>query len=371
MEANNHKIHDLALSFILGVGVVTLRNLVNHFGSSQAVMDASEENLKLVDGIGNKLSAVIKSSRSASYERAEKEIAFTKKHNIQVLTLSDEAYPRRLKECYDAPAILYYRGNADLNSNRVVSIVGSRKATYYGKNICDELVEALTAYNVIVVSGLAYGIDSFAHEASVKHKIPTIGVLGHGLDQIYPAANRRLAMNMLENGGLLSEFPFNTRPERQNFPQRNRIIAGMADVVIVVEAAIQGGALITAEIANNYNRDVCAFPGNVNQEYSAGCNFLIKSHRAHLISRAKDLEYLMNWEEAEVKTEPIQIQLELSLSSSEKKIYEFVKLHQPLSVDEISTRLNLAQSKLAITLLELEMKGLLIALPGKVFRTFA
>jgi DNA processing protein len=369
MEAIDHKIHDLALSFTPGVGVVTLRNLVNHFGSSQAVMDASQTKLKLVDGIGDKLSVAIRSNRSAAYERAEKELTFTKKHNIQVLTLSDSAYPRRLKECYDAPSVLYYRGNADLNSSRVVSIVGSRKATFYGKNICSELVEALTAYNVIVVSGLAYGIDSFAHKASVDHQIPTVGVLGHGLDQIYPASNRNLAMNMLENGGLISEFPSHTRPDRQNFPQRNRIIAGMADVIIVVEAAIQGGALITAEIANNYNRDVCAFPGNVNQEYSAGCNFLIKSHRAHLISRAKDLEYLMNWEQSEAKSKPIQVEMELSLSVTEKKIYEFVKLHQPLSIDEISTGLNLAQSKLAITLLELEMKGLLVALPGKVFRT--
>jgi DNA processing protein len=371
MSANNSKIHDLALSFTPGVGVVTLRNLVSHFGSSQAVLEATEESLRLVEGVGSKLSTAIKNNHSAVYERAEKEIAFTKRHNIQVLSLSDVAYPRRLKECYDAPSILYYRGNADLNSSRVVSIVGSRKATFYGKNICDELVEALAAYNVLVVSGLAYGIDSFAHKASVDHKIPTIGVLGHGLDQIYPASNRNLAMSMLENGGLLSEFPFNTRPDRQNFPQRNRIIAGMADVVIVVEAAIQGGALITAEIANNYNRDVCAFPGNVNQEYSAGCNFLIKSHRAHLISRAKDLEYLMNWEQIETKVKPIQIQMDLSLSTNEKRVYELVKLYQPLSIDEISTRLKLAQSKLTITLLELEMKGLLVALPGKVFRTIA
>ncbi len=367
MEAIHSKIHDLALNFTSGVGTVTLRNLVNYFGSSQAVLEASETDLKSVDGIGNKLSNTIKNNQLA-YERAEREIAIAKKHNIQLLTFSDEAYPRRLKECYDAPAVLYYRGNADLNSSRVVSIVGSRKATHYGKGLCDELVEALTDYNVIVISGLAYGIDSFAHKASVSHGIPTVGVLGHGLDQIYPASNRSLAKDMLENGGLLTEFSFNAKLERQNFPQRNRIIAGMADVVIVVEAAIQGGALITAEVANIYNRDVCAFPGNVNQEYSAGCNFLIKSHRAHLISRAKDLEYLMNWEQVETNPKPMQIQMELSLSTVEKKVLELIKQHQPISIDEISTKLNLVQSKLTITLLELEMKGLIIAMPGKVFR---
>lgn len=369
MESANHKIHDLALNFTTGVGVVTLRNLVNYFGSSQAVMDAPEEKLRLVDGIGDKTSIAIKNGRAAAYERAERELSFIEKHKIQLLSFSDEAYPRRLKECYDAPWILYYRGNADLNAGRIVSIVGSRKATHYGRKLCDELVEALANYNVTIVSGLAYGIDSFAHKASVDQEIPTVGVLGHGLDQIYPASNRNLAKSMLENGGLLSEYPLNTKPERQNFPQRNRIIAGLADVTIVVEAAIQGGALITAEIANNYSRDVCAFPGNVNQEFSAGCNFLIKSHRAHLISRGKDLEYLMGWEQVEEKQKPLQIQLELSLSPIEKKVHELVKLHQPLGIDQISAKLKMPQSKLTITLLELEMKGLLIALPGKVFRT--
>jgi DNA processing protein len=367
MKGIHHKIHDLALNFIPGVGAVTIRNLVNYFGSAQAVLEASESKLKLVEGVGDKLSSFIKNNQAA-YERAEREIVFVEKHNIQLLTFSDEVYPRRLKECYDAPPVLYYKGSADLNSIRVVSIVGSRKATHYGKTLCNELVEALADYDVIVVSGLAYGIDSFAHKASVSYNIPTVGVLGHGLDQIYPASNRNLAREMIGNGGLLSEFPFYTKPERQNFPQRNRIIAGMADVVIVVEAAIQGGALITAEIANNYNRDVCAFPGNINQEYSAGCNFLIKSHRAHLISRAKDLEYLMNWEQVETAPKGIQLQLELSLSDHEKKVHTLIKQHQSLNIDEISAKLNLPQSKLTITLLELEMKGLLVALPGKVFR---
>lgn len=369
MKAAHSRLHDLALNFTPGVGSVTLRNLVNYFGSSQAVLEASEEQLRQVDGIGIKLSAAIAANRNIAYERADEEIAFAAKHQVQLLTFSDAVYPRRLKECYDAPAVLYYRGTADLNNTRVVSIVGSRKATHYGKKICDELVEVLSDYDVLIVSGLAYGIDSFAHQASVRHQIPTVGVLGHGLDRIYPADNRSLAKEMLKNGGLLSEFPSNTRPERQHFPQRNRIVAGMADVVIVVEAAIQGGALITAELANNYNRDVCAFPGNIDQTYSAGCNFLIKSHRAHLISRAKDLEYLMGWEPVQAKVKTAQIQLELTLNSQEKKIYEFIKLHQPLSIDEIATKLNLVQSKMTLVLLELEMKGLLVALPGKVFRT--
>lgn len=296
MAAVNDKLHDLALSFTNGVGAATWRKLVSYFGSSRAVLEAPEELVKMVAGIGNKTASAIKNGRSDAYERAEKEMLFAKKHAIQILTSSDKGYPRRLRECYDAPPVLYYRGNADLNAHRIVSIVGARRATTYGENACRELVAALADYDVLVVSGLAYGVDSYAHQGSVDHEIPTVGVLGHGLDRIYPAANRNLAKEMLKRGGLLSEFPSDSIPARQNFPQRNRIIAGMADVVIVVEAALLGSAMITADIANDYNRDVCAFPGNVYQKDSAGCNFLIKSHRAHLISRAKDLEYLMNWD---------------------------------------------------------------------------
>lgn len=369
MLAINERIHDLALTFTSGIGDVTIRNLIAHFGSAKAVMESTKNELRSVGGIGDKTSSTIYNSRPAAYDRAEQELSFIKKHNIQIFTLSDQDYPRRLKECYDAPWILYYRGNANLNSSKIISIVGSRKATAYGRKLCSELVEELSPYNPLIVSGLAYGIDTCAHKACVEYGIPTVAVLGHGLDQIYPPTNRDLAKRMLNNGGILSEFPFLSKPERANFPKRNRIIAGLSDVVIVVEAAIQGGALITAEIANNYNRDVCAFPGNVNQEYSAGCNFLIKSHRAHLISRAQDLEYLMGWQEADKKPSSQQLKLNLSLSPIQEKIYNLVKLHQPISIDEISGKLKTPQSRLTIVLLELEMKGLLVALPGKIFKT--
>ena len=369
MENLDVKLDDLALSFTTGIGAVTLRSLVSNLGSAQAVLNASVKELKRIPGIGEKTAFAIKNNQTSAFERAEKEVAFASKHGIEILTPSDKKFPWRLKECYDAPSILYYRGNADLNAKRIVSIVGSRKATHYGKSICNELVEALTDYDVLVVSGLAYGIDSYAHKASIDNKIPTIGVLGHGLDRIYPDINRSLARTMLENGGILSEFPSKTQPDRQNFPKRNRIIAGMTDVVIVVEAAIRGGALITAEIANNYNRDVCAFPGNINNEYSKGCNFLIKSHRAHLISRAKDLEYLMNWDAIDSKPNSKQLELELELSSNEKKVYDYIKINQPVGIDQLAIKIKVAQSKMTLILLELEMKGLLVALPGKIFKT--
>lgn len=371
MAVDSSLVDALALNFIPGVGIITQRNLVNHFGSPKAVIEASSGELQSISGVGKRISAKILTGKSVAYERAEKEIEFADKHQIKILPFLDDRYPRRLKQCVDAPMLIYYRGNANLDSVRIVSIVGTRNASHYGRDRCKELVEALSGYDdVLVVSGLAYGIDSYAHKISVENDVPTVGVLGHGLDQIYPNKNRNLAIKMLDNGGLLSEYPSSTRPDRQNFPQRNRIIAGMADVVVVVEAAIRGGALITAEIANNYNRDVCAFPGNVDLEYSAGCNLLIKSHRAHLITRAEDLGYLMDWQLNSQKSSTAQLQLAVSLNDAEKNIYKLIREKEPISIDEIARLAGEKQSKLAIVLLELEMKGLIMTMPGKIYRSF-
>src|SRR5690606_11607794 len=218
------------------------------------------------------------------------------------------------------------------------------------------------------VSGLAYGIDSYAHRYALNHGIPTIGVLGHGLDRIYPAANRTMAAEMLEEGGLLTEFSSGTKPDRPNFPMRNRIIAGLADVVVVVEAAARGGALITAEIANTYNPDVCAFPGQLNQEFSAGCNYLIKTHRAQLITGIKDLDYLMNWEVVSKPETPLNPPLPAVLNTSEQQAYDAIREAGQLAIDALALRLQWLPSKLAITLLEMELKGVIAALPGKVYR---
>src|SRR5690606_26884944 len=270
--------------------------------------------------------------------------------------------------CYHTPTTHVYTlslHDALPISRRMVSVVGTRHATGYGRELCERLVEDLAPYAVTVVSGLAYGIDTLAHKSSVQHGLPTAGVMGHGLDQIYPAQNRNLAVNMLGNGGLLSEFPSGTTPERTNFPQRNRIIAGMADVSVVVEAAVRGGALITAEIANNYNRDVCAFPGNVHLPFSSGCNLLIKSHRANLITGAKDLAYLMDWQPQEKPVEAPSV----ALSGNEKIVYDLLNDREQLGIDEITALSGLQQSKLAIHLLELEMKGLVITMPGKLYRS--
>ncbi|WP_308378947.1 DNA-processing protein DprA [Parapedobacter tibetensis] len=351
---------------INGVGPVVARHLLSHCGSAEAVFAASKKQLTTIPGIGNYLAESILGTKAL--HEAEDELRFVQKHGIQMLFWGSEDYPKRLSDCFDAPVLLYYKGNANLNSSRIISIVGTRNATSYGKSICAEFIQNLTPYNVMVVSGLAHGIDTHAHRNSLKQGIPTIGVLGHGLDRIYPATNREMAAKMLECGGLLTEFPSGTNPDRQNFPMRNRIIAGLADVTVVVEAAVKGGALITAEIANNYNRDVFAFPGNLNQEFSAGCNYLIKTNRAHLIGSVRDLEYLMNWTLDTQPSAPKQLQLHVSLSASEQQAYDLINTSGQIGIDDLSLQLKWPQSKLAIVLLEMEMKGVIAALPGKVYR---
>lgn len=359
-------LHQIALTLIPGVGSVNSRLLLKHFGSAEDIFMAKKSRLISIPGIGEKTAQSI--MQHDFFERAEKELEFVEKYKIKTFFYSSDDYPKRLKNCFDAPVLLYYKGNAELNSTRVVSIVGTRNATSYGKELTESIVEELKKHNVLVVSGLAYGIDAMAHKACLKQNIPTVGVVGHGLDRIYPSAHRSLAEKMISNGGLLTEFPSQTKPARENFPMRNRIVAGMADATIIVEASLTGGALITAELANSYNRDVFSFPGNIKQEFSAGCNYLIKTNRANLITSAKDLEYILGW----VTTQPIedqkQLSLRLNLSPDEKKIVDVLLEKGQTGVDELAIETKLPQSKLAITILGLEMQGILIALPGKMYK---
>lgn len=358
----------IALTKIKGIGPKLSRTLLAYCGSVDEIFSCSKKQLMAIPGIGE---AVARTILSKSYlKEAEEEYHFIQKHNIQALWIEDKEYPKRLKNCEDAPLLLYFKGNTSLNPFRSISIVGTRNATSYGKKICEEFIREIKDYDVLIISGLAYGIDGAAHREALKNHIPTVGVLGHGLDRIYPLAHRDLATKMLDNGGLLTEFPSGTSPDRQNFPMRNRIIAGLADVTIIVEAALQGGALITAEIANTYNRDVCAFPGAIDQHFSAGCNYLIKTHRAHLIRNAEDLAYLMNWEKREDR-KPLSKQLPLipeDMTKDEKKVFDFIRESEQASIDDIALHCDWPQSKLAIVLLEMEMKGILISLPGKTYK---
>ena len=263
--------------------------------------------------------------------------------------------------------MLYYRGNANLNATRTVAIIGTRNVTEYGKENCIQLVKDLVADNVMIISGLAYGVDTIAHRAAVKEGIPTIGVMGNGLQQIYPAANRHLAEEMLSNGGLLTEFMSDTKPDRENFPRRNRIIAGMSDAVIVIESAMKGGSLITVDEANSYNREVFAYPGRVMDLYSQGCNYLIRTNRAHLIENVENLRYVMQWE---IPVQPTERQTTLfrEYTDEERRVMDCFKDNHVVNLDDLIVNTGLTTTKLATLLLNLEFDGILMSLPGKRYR---
>jgi len=359
-------LHNIALTLVKGVGDYNLRTLVSHCGNAQNVFNAKVETLKKIPGIGPKTAEAIQSKEV--FKRAEKEIIFIEKYKIQPLFYTDTDFPKRLHNCEDAPSILYFKGNTNLNNQKTVAIVGTRNATAYGRAFCEKLISGLKKYNVLVVSGLAYGIDIAAHKAALNFKVDTIGVLGHGLDRIYPAVHRNIAEKMLECGGLITEFPSETNPDRQNFPKRNRIIAGMADATIVVEAAITGGALITAQIANSYNRDVFALPGRVEDEFSNGCNYLIKTNRAQLITKVEDIEYILGWVQAQLQPKPQQLTIYPNLNNDEQKIVKLIAEKNSINFDDLQLHLNIPQSKLAMAILNLEMQSIIIALPGKVYK---
>ena len=306
-----------------------------------------------------------------AFKRAEEELLFAERNNIQCITYNDEQYPSRLKECQDAPLALFYRGNASLNALRVVGVVGTRHATPYGEEICRNFMEELATAcpDTLVVSGLAYGIDIHAHRAALQHKLPTVGVLAHGLDRIYPSAHRETAVKMMDNGGLLTEFMSGTNPDRQNFVKRNRIVAGMCDAVVVVESAAKGGALITAELAESYHRDCFAFPGKVTDTYSAGCNRLIQNNRASLILSAEDFIRSMGWNHLSLKTKHVQRQLFPDLNDEEKKIVEAIeKAGNGIQINTLVVETNIPIHQISTLLFELEMKGVIQVLAGGMYK---
>ncbi len=358
-------LHQLALTFVPGIGDVLAKNLISYCGSAEEIFKTSKHKLLQIPGIGPKMATAI--TNPICFIQAENEIKFIEKNKIQAVFYTDSAYPKRLKNCIDAPIMLFYQGNADLNKQRIISIVGTRNATIYGRQLCEELIAHLKNYDVTVVSGLAYGIDICAHKACVKHQLSTIGILGHGLDRLYPAQHRSVAEKMFEKGGLLTEFPSQTNPDRENFPKRNRIIAGMTDATIVVEASIKGGALITAEIANSYNRDVFTFPGRIGDEFSEGCNFLVRFNKAGLLTSYADLVEQLGWLDQKLPIKKQQLLFPLDLTADEKQIFEMLKLSGQLGIDDLSIKTNLPVSILAMNLLNLEMQGLVRSLPGKSY----
>ena len=359
--------YQVALTLIQGVGPVLAKSLISYCGSAEAIFREKESKLLLIPDIGPKTAKAI--ITHDVFARAEEECQFIIKNKITPLFYLDKNYPKRLNNCHDAPLLLYFKGCAEFNSEKIVGIVGTRNATEYGKTITEELVTGLGASGVVIISGLAYGIDICAHKVAVKHNIPNIGVVGHGLDRIYPSNHRSTAEKMALNGGVLTEFPSGTNPDRENFPARNRIVAGLCDAIVVVESADKGGALITADVAMSYNRDVFAVPGNVNNIYSRGCNAIIRDNKAALVESSADVIRMMRWQEGDrPKKSSIQKKLFNDLSEDELQLVNLLEENGLVEADVFSWKLQLSPGKVASLLLQMELKGLVKALPGKQFQ---
>lgn len=362
---NNDLLYQVALTLVPNIGAVQAKILIERFGKAEDVFKASKKELDNVDKIGEVKADSIK--QFSDFERAEKEIEFLEKYKIQPLYLKDELYPKRLQSCYDAPILLYYRGNTDLNTSKIISIIGTRNNTDYGKQVTEQLVSELQGLQVLVVSGLAYGIDAIAHKAAVQNNMATVGVLAHGMDKIYPPQHSTLAKQMLYNGGLLTEFVKDTKPDRHNFPKRNRIVAGMADATIVIETAAKGGSMITAELANGYNKDVFAYPGRVADAKSAGCNDLIKNKKAILLTDTEQLLETLGWSSKKARKKQ-QKELFISFSSEEQILVDILKEKEMVHIDEIYLKSGLTSSTVAANMLNLEFQNIVASLPGKMYR---
>ncbi len=364
-------VYDIALSLVPGVGCHLSKQLVSYCGSAENVFTTKKGKLLQIPGVGEGVANAILGN--TVLPEAHNQFTLCENNNVKILPYTHPDYPRRLKNVYDSPSLLYYKGNGDLNNDKVLGIVGTRNATAYGKAFVEKFVAELAQRhpNILLVSGLAYGIDIYAHKASMVNQLPTVGVMANGIDKIYPAVHRDIAYKMCDMGGMLTEYAFGAKADAHNFPARNRVVAGMCDAIVVVEAAAKGGALITAEIANNYNTEVFAVPGNVGSKFSEGCNILIREHKAHIYTDLVALEKVMNWDEP-VGTKPKQVvkTLDLSIFSGEQ-LTIMQGLHElgETQMDELSWKINIPINRLASQLLSLEFEGHVKALPGKRFKT--
>ena len=356
--------YKIGVTLIPGIGAINAKKLVAYCGGAEAVFKESKVALEKIPGMGKKIINSITTSQEALLE-AEAEIRFMEQNNVQALYYMDKDYPRRLKHCEDGPIILFTKGNIDFNREKVISIIGTRNATVSGKGFTEKLIEELVPHHPLIVSGLAFGIDITAHKAALQNNLQTVGILAHGLDTVYPVPHSNIAKKMMNNGGVASDYRNGRKIFNKQFAERNKIVAGLSDVIIVVESASKGGSLITAELGNGYNRDVFAVPGRVNDEFSIGCNRLIKANKAALIESVKDIEYVMGWS-AEEKL-PLQTTLFEDLTEDEEIIINILK-EGPESVDIISIRAKFPMSKTTTILLTLEFKGAIKSLPGKMYQ---
>jgi len=363
---NQELLYQLALTLVPNIGDVQAKVLLQYFGNASSIFKAKLTELERIEGIGTIRARSIKQFND--FDLAEAELKFVEKYKIKTLFLTDDDYPQRLLNCYDSPTLLFYKGTADLNNSKIVAIVGTRSYTDYGKHFTEELVKGLSEQQVLIVSGLAIGIDAFAHKAALKNGLPTIGVVGHGLDKIYPSVNTGLAKDMVkQDGGLLSEFFSGTKPDKHNFPLRNRIVAGLCDATVIVETNIKGGSMITAKLADAYNRDVFAVPGRTTDNKSSGCNYLIKNNKAILLIDADELLDVMGWKEKRHKTKK-QKELFIELSPDEKQVVQLLQEKETVHIDEINLRSGLTSSTVAAAILNLELQGVVSCMPGKMYK---
>jgi len=360
--------HKIALGLIPRIGDINARKLVSFFGSVEAIFHEPYRNLIKIPGIG---SGIAKYICDKNYlDTAEKEAEYITKNNITTHFYLDNDYPFRLRQCDDSPVVFFFKGNCSLDAAKILSVVGTRNATTRGRELCEKIIEGLAVGHpdLIIVSGLAYGIDIASHKAALANNLQTIGVLAHGFKTTYPAIHASTAKAMVTKGGLVTDFLSDALPERNNFLKRNRIIAGLADATLVVESGIKGGALITADIANSYNRDVFAVPGRPDDQWAAGCNSLIKSNKASLIECSDDIEYFLNWKPEKSKPE-VQRTLFSDLDENEKIIFELISKQGELNIDTVCRALDIPVNKLSSLLLQMEFKGLLKCAPGNLYRT--
>ena len=372
MEVTNDLLFQVGLTLIKGVGDVTAKNLVAYCGSAEAIFKEKKARLLKIPGIAGKTAELILSeiTNPTLLKRAEDEVRFIENNKITPLFYTNEAYPQRLKYCSDGPILVYFKGDANLNTAKIISVVGTRLPSAYGKQMVEEFIMELKNTGIMVVSGLAYGIDVLAHKTALENSLDTVGVLAHGLDRVYPSVHDAIANKMLKHGGLLTDYISGTSPDRENFPKRNRIVAGMCDALIIIESKIKGGSLITAEIANSYSKDVFAFPGRSNDEFSSGCNGFIKRNKAALIENAADLLFAMGWDDVvkdNSKPKTTQLPLFISLTEKEQGVVTLLKDTTGIHIDDICHTMQLTMSEAAGLLLKLEFSNIVKSRPGKIY----
>ncbi len=362
---DNELLNVLALLRIEGVGDIVAKRLINHLGSAEAVFNAKKTQITAIEGIGEMIYNNLKNT--TVFKLAEQEVKFVRENGVTPLFYQDKQYPDRLKHCIDGPVVLFTSGNINLEGRKTISIVGTRQMTSYGSDFCKKLIEDLVPLNPVIISGFAYGVDIHAHAIAMEQGLQTIGVVAHGLNQVYPKAHKKYVAKMEENGGFMTEFWSSSNPDRENFVKRNRIVAGLSEATIIIESADKGGSLITANIANDYNRDVFAVPGRITDKYSMGCNNLIKSQRANVLTDAADLLYMMNWQLDEGKKKPVQKQLFVTLDNDEQRVYDFLQKNGKELMDLIALQCEMPIFKISSLLLNMELKGVIRPLPGRLF----